>query len=248
LTVLGQNVRLNLAGDKAAISAFKTLQAGDIVSVSGLRQADGTIIATRVDQTANDDRILLRGTATAVTATNMRVGDLDIPIAQVPSAPGAQAPQTGAQVFAAGRMINGKFVPDVVSGTAPLAFDEAVTEVSLEAYAPKAAGSGDALVIDGVTVDGAALPAGTPINGRIVITGQVAGPNSITATSIGNVRTVVTINAARGSLRPAAIRPEGGRPERVAPRPNIDRPQAVKPETPSTTRPAIERPQGVPMV
>ena len=248
LTVLGQKVRLNMAGDKAAVAAFKTLQAGDIVSVSGLRQADGTIIATRVDQTSDDDRIMLRGTATAVTSASLRVGDLEIPTAQVPAAPGTPAPQTGAQVFAAGRIINGKFVPDVVSGTAPLAFDEGVTEVSLEAYAPKAAGSGDPLVIDGVTVNGAALPAGTPINGRIVITGQVAGPNSITATSIGNVRTVVTINAARGSLRPAAIRPEGGRPERVAPRPNIDRPQAVKPETPSTTRPTIERPQGVPMV
>ena len=247
LTVLGQNVRLNLAGDKTAIAAFKTLQAGDIVSVSGLRQADGTIIATRVDQTANDDRILLRGTATAVTATSMRVGDLDIPIAQVPSAPGAQPPQTGAQVFAAGRMINGKFVPDVVSGNTPLTFDEAVTAVSLEAYAPKAAENGGPLVIDGVTVNGAALPAGTSINGRIIVTGEIAGPNSIIATSIGNVRTVVTINNARGSLRPASIRPDSGRPERVAPRPDINRPQG-RPDTPAITRPVIERPQGVPSV
>ncbi len=244
LTVLGQKVRLNLAGDKAAIAAFKTLQAGDIVSVSGLRQADGTIIATRVDQTSDDDRILLRGTATAVSAASVHVGDLDIPVTQTA---GATAPQVGAQVFAAGRMINGKFVADVVSGTTPLSFDEAVTAVSLEAYAPKAAESGGPLTIDGVTVNGAALPAGTPANGRIIVTGAIAGPSAITATNIENVHTVVTINAARGSLRPAAIRPDGSRPERVAPRPSIDRPQG-RPDTPSVTRPVIDRPQGIPSV
>src|SRR2546421_488413 len=49
LVVLGQKIRLNLAGDKPAVDAFKTLQAGDVVSVSGLRLADGTVVATRVD-------------------------------------------------------------------------------------------------------------------------------------------------------------------------------------------------------
>ena len=42
MTVLGQRIKLNLGGDRAAISAFKTLQAGDAVSVSGLRLSDGT--------------------------------------------------------------------------------------------------------------------------------------------------------------------------------------------------------------
>ena len=245
LTVLGQKVRVNLAGDGAAIAAFKTLQAGDIVSVSGLRQGDGTIVATRVDQTDHDDRIILRGVATAVTSTTARIGDTEIPLAPLPA--GAAPLQAGARVFAAGRMINDRFVPDVVSDNAGLAFGDDVTSVSLEAYAPSAAGAGP-LVIDGISVGGAALPAGTAMNDRIIVTGQIAGPASITATNIATARTVVTINAARGSVRPASIRPEGGRPERVAPRPNIDRPQAVKPDVPAPSRPTIERPQGVPMV
>jgi len=245
LTVLGQKVRVNLAGDSAAITAFKTLQAGDIVSVSGLRQADGTIVATRVDQTDHDDRMIVRGVATAVTSTTVRIGDIEVPLAPLPA--GTPPLQSGARVFAAGRMLNGKFVPDVVSDNAALAFGDDVTSVSLEAYAPSGAGA-EPLVIDGINVGGAALPAGTAVNDRIIVTGQIAGPTSITATNIATARTVVTINAARGSVRPAAIRPEGGRPERVAPRPNIDRPQAVKPDVPATSRPTIERPQGVPMV
>ena len=241
LTVLGQRVRLNLAGDKAAMAAFRTLQAGDVVSVSGLRQADGLIIATRVDQTTDDDRIMLRGTAGAVTAASVRIGDFEIPLA-----PGATPPKTGDHVFAAGRMINGTFTPNAVIGGLPLGFGKEVTDVSLEAYASVAAGTPGPMVIDGVNVGGAALPAGTAVNDRIVVTGQIMGPNSITATSIGAVRTMVTINAARGSLRPVAIRPQGQRPERVAPRPGIERPQAVRPDTPATSRPGIERPQGVP--
>ncbi len=242
LTVLGQKVRLNLAGDKTAIAAFKTLAVGDVVGVSGLRQSDGVIVATRVDQSSDDDRTILRGQATAVTATSVRVGAFDIPLAA-----GATPPKLGETVVTSGRIINGAFVPDVVAGTGPLNFGEIVTDISLEAYAPKAAGSPGPLVIEGTTVGGAGLPAGTAVNDRIVVTGQVAGPDSITATSIANVHTVVTINAARGAVRPAAIRPDSARSERVAPpRPNIDRPQSVKPETPS--RPSIERPQGIPSV
>jgi len=122
-----------------------------------------------------------------------------------------------------------------------------VGDVSLEAYAPKAAGTQGPLSIEGVTVNGAALPPGTAVNDRIVVSGQVAGPGAITATGIANIRTMVTIHEARGSLRPAAMRPDAARPERVAPppRPPGDRPQSVRPEPPATTRPIIERPQGL---
>ena len=92
------------------------------------------------------------------------------------------------------------------------------------------------------------MPAGTALNDRIVVTGQIAGPDSVTATNIDGIRTVVTINAAEGSLRPAAIRPDTTRSERVAPRPNVERPRAVRPEPPARQRPAIERPTEVPMV
>lgn len=244
LTVLGQNVRLNLAGDKAAINAFKTLKAGDMVNVSGLRQADGTIVATRVDQKSDEDRILVRGPIVAVGASSVRVGEFNLPM------PGGTTamPKVGDRVIASGRMINDTFVPDVIGTTAPLPFDSDVSQVSVEAYAPKAAGTPGPLSIDGINVTGATLPPGTEMNSRIVVTGRIAGPNGLVATGIESVRTVVTVNAARGSMRPAAMRPDRSRPERVAPRPDIDRPQAIRPDTPATSRPTIERPQGAPMV
>jgi hypothetical protein len=248
MTVLGQKVKLNLAGDKAAIDAFRTLQANDMVSVSGLRLEDGTIVASRVDEQAKDDgRVLLRGLAT-VTGTSVRIGDLTV-TANADTV--VSQPMTGGQAFVSGRMINGQFVADVVSGAKALPFGTDVRDVSLEAYAPANASP---LSVQGIAVQGAALPAGTAAGDRIVVNGHIAGDNTVAATAITKVRTVVTINKANGSLRPAALRPETRqRPDRVAPpeKPPIDRPQSFeKPDVPKPVipeRPQIERPQDIPV-
>lgn len=242
MTVLGQTVRLNLAGDKTAMDAFRTLQAGDTVSVSGLRLADGTIIASRVDEQSDDDeRILLRGVASDVNTSSLKVGDLSI---SVNGGTTVAPPTDGAPVFVSGRMINGQFTADVISGYETLAFGRKVQDVSLEGYAPA---TQSPLKVQGVAIEGATLPAGTAAGDRLVVTGHLTGNGTIAATAITKVRTVVTINAANGSLRPAAMRPDvRQRPERVAPRPAIDRPQSLdipKPEVPE--RPQIERPQSV---
>jgi hypothetical protein len=245
MTVLGQSVRANLSGDKAAIESFKTLTVGDMVSVSGLRQADGTIVATRIDQQPDDGRIIVRGIAREVTAGALKVGGLTVPLSKETTV----APvKDGGRVFVSGRLINDIFVADVVVGAAPLPFGADVKDVSIEAYAPQHA-PGTALSIEGIAVDGAALPPGTAEGDRIVITGQITGADRISATAIDKIRTFVTILKAKGSLRPAAIRPDNtGRPERMAPprpertpeRPNIERPNRERPER--------ERPDAVPMV
>ncbi len=233
MTVLGQKVKLNLGGDAAAVEAFKTLQKGDMVSISGLRQADGTVVATRVDQRRNDGRIVVRGDVTSVTATSVRIGDLDIPMG---TATIMTLPQTGGRVYASGRMINGQFVADVIGGLPVQPFGADVTDVSLEGYAPPA---GQPLKLNGMTVDGASLPAGVTPNDRIVVMGHVDVNGHVDATSITKGRTVVSLLQARGSKRPMWERVE--RPERVRPPERPERPeQAVKPEKPE--RPVIERP------
>ena len=110
------------------------------------------------------------------------------------------------------------------------------------------------LSIQGFAIQGATLPAGTVAGDRIVVTGHLAGDNTVAATAITKVRTVVTINKANGSLRPASMRPETRqRPDRVAPpeKPPIDRPQSFeKPDVPKPVvpeRPQIERPQDIPI-
>jgi len=246
LTVLGQMVRTNMAGDKAAIDSFKTLTLGDMVSVSGLRQADGTIIATRLDQQPDDGRIIVRGIARNVTDAAITVGALNVPLSRETT---VSPVKDGSRVFVSGRMINGAFVADVVVGSAPLPFGEGVKDVSIEAYAPKTA-PGAGLSIEGIAVTGAGLPAGTVEGDRLVITGRIGGAEAITATGIDKVRTFVTILKAKGSLRPASIRPDNAnRPERIAPprppeRPNIERPNIERPnpERPEITRPERERP------
>lgn len=239
MTVLGQKVRINLAGDAAAIESFKTLTKGDVVSISGLRQADGTVIATRVDQRPDDGRLIVRGLAT-VSGGSIKVGGLEFPVDQQST---VSPVKDGGRVFVSGRMINGKFMPDVVIGSPALPFDKGVKDVSLEAYVP--GGTGQTLMIEGVAVDGAALPAGTGAGDRIIVTGRVSGADRIAASNISKIRTVITILRARGSMRPAAVRPmNGDRPER------IQRPAAPPDrERPQRERPQIERPsESFPMV
>lgn len=239
MTVLGQRVRLNLGGDKAAADAFKTLQAGDVVSVSGQRLADGTIIATRVDQKHDDGRVVVRGDVNGLTATNVRIGELDVALSPDTT---VSTPKAGGRVFVSGRMINGQFAPDVINGGAALPFGANVADVSLEAYAPANAGSTAPLNIHGVNITGAALPPGTVTNDRVIITGKVDGPDKVTAAAIAKVRTLVTVLQAQGSARPAAVRPDVSRFERVSPPPppRPERPQSVTP--PVIERPIIERP------
>jgi len=150
-------------------------------------------------------------------------------------------------VFVSGRMVDGKFVADVVVGSAPLPFGDNVNDVSIEAYLPNTATT--PLTIEGMNIEGATLPADAQGGDRLVITGRISGANSIATTNIEKIRTFVTILRARGSLRPAQVRPDNNRrPERmVAPpreRPNVERPDV--PEKP--TRPDREKPEGIPMV
>ena len=236
MTVLGQNVRLNLAGDKAAMSSFRTLRAGDQVSVSGLRLSDGTIFASRVDQHGHDDRLLVRAETATVTGDRLRIGTLDVALAPDVT---ISKPTQGGRAFVSGRMLNGVFVPDVITGGIGLPFADKVGDVSLEGYAPK---SGTPLAVQGATVNGG-VPPSIAADDHIVVTGEISPNGTVNATNIAKVRTVVTTMKAQGSQRPANMRPDATRPERVVPtRP--ERPEAVmKPEVPQLPeRPPIERP------
>jgi hypothetical protein len=232
MTILGQKVRLHLGGDKAAIESFKTLQKDDVVSVSGLRLADGTIIATRVDQRRPDGRTVVRGEAASVTGTSLRIGDLDVALRDAVT---TSPPTAGGRVFVSGRMLNGAFVADVVAASA--SFGDDVKEVSLEAYVSPEALKGGTWTVNGLTVMGASLPVGTSVNDRVVVTGRIGPDKKISATSVTKIKTVVSLMQARGTMRPAWVRPETGRAERVRP---PERPQAP----PRPERPQIERPQG----
>jgi hypothetical protein len=181
--------------------------------------------------------MLVRGEARAVSADHMRVGGLDVPLA---SDTAITKLHTGDRVLVSGRMINGSFVPDVITGGNGLPFQGPVADVSLEGYAPA---KGDALKLDGMTLQGGSLPPGVTENDRIVVTGRVSAPDQITASAITKIRTVVTIMRARGAQRPAAVRPETNRPDRVMPERVVPERPEGRPEGPPE-RPPIEHPTG----
>lgn len=79
LTVSGQRVQLSekthFAVDKAESN---TIQKGSFVRVSGLRQADGDIVASRIERFTSRNTVHLRGAATHVTAQGFTIGGMKI--------------------------------------------------------------------------------------------------------------------------------------------------------------------------
>ena len=236
LVVLGQTVRVNLAGDDNQKTAFAALKVGDLVRVSGLRMEDGVIIASRLDQTDDDGRVLVRGPVATATTNAVTIGDLTIDLS---SADLSETLEAGNRAFVAGRMLADTFSADVVVAKAGLPFDERVTEVYLEGYVPSDANTG--LSVQGVPVTGIDLPADIKPGDRVVVTGQVSVEGVIAAREISQVRTVITVLRPSKMMRPSRIRPTTiQRPERIErPRP-VDRPTV--PERPQRERPGDFRP------
>lgn len=237
LVILGQTVRVNLAGDGGQKSAFSSLKVGDMVRVSGLRMESGVIVASRLDQTDDDGRVLIRGSVASASATQIQIGDLTIDLA---SAALAESLETGNRAFVAGRMLGESFAADVLVAKKALPFDERVTEVYLEGYVPSDTRSD--LSVQGVPVIGLELPDDVKPGDRVVVSGRVGANGTIAAQEIDRVRTVITVLRPTQMMRPARLRPPPiDRPERIErPRP-VERPNAIERprERPGSYRPPM---------
>jgi len=76
--VLGQTVRVQ--------SSDRLPDAGEWVKVSGLRDADGGVVATRIDSTLSSDRALVRGVVRADGGGALALGRLRLPVARTSEA------------------------------------------------------------------------------------------------------------------------------------------------------------------
>jgi len=244
LVVLGQTVRVNLAGDKKQKAAFAALNVGDVVRVSGLRLEDGVIIASRLDQSNEDSRMLIRGPVSSMLDGSITIGSLDI---NLEGAALADTLAAGGRAFVSGRMFDNTFAADVVIAKDALPFGNTVSHVSLEGYVPKAA---DPLLdIQGVPVSGIELPSDVKAGDRIIITGQISASGGIIVREIERARTVITVLRPSQIMRPSQMRPATiERPERIERPTTVERPRV--PERPTTVerprvpeRPRRERPQ-----
>lgn len=238
LVVLGQTVRVNLAGDKNQKSGFSSLKVGDMVRVSGLRMDDGLIIASRLDQTDDDGRVLVRGPLTVAANGAVSIGDLSIDLS---SAALAETLANGTKAFVAGRMLDEMFTADVAISKQGLPFGDSVTDVYLEGYVPQ--DSGTDLTVQGVPVTGLSVPSNIKPGDRVVVTGQVGADGSIAAREIKQVRTVITVLRPAQLMRPARVRPTPiDRPQRIERVRPVERPDVVIPERPQRERPGDFRP------
>ncbi|MDG2242769.1 MAG: DUF5666 domain-containing protein [Rhodospirillaceae bacterium] len=236
LVVLGQTVRVNLAGDKSQKTAFVALNVGDLVRVSGLRMDDGMIVASRLDQTDDDGRVLVRGPVTTADNNAVTIGGLTVNLS---SAALAEPLEAGNRAFVAGRMLADTFSADVVVARPGLPFDERVTEVYLEGYVPSDATV--SLSIQGAPVTGLGLQEDIKPGDRVVVTGRVGVDGVIAAREINHVRTVITVLRPSRMVRPARIRPTTiQRPERMERQRPVERPTV--PERPQRERPGDFRP------
>ncbi len=232
LVVLGQTVRVNLAGDGNKQMAFAALKVGDMVRVSGLRLEDGMIVASRLDQTDEDGRVLLRGPVSSASADTVTIGGLTVDLSDAALADDVSA---GERAFIAGRMLDDAFTAVVVVAKPALPFDNTVSDVSIEGYVPQE--SGATISVQGVPVVGLDLPDYVKPGDRVVVTGRIGANGQVFAQEIERVRTVITVLRPTELMRPQQLRPATiERPERIERQRPIKRP--VTPERPRT----IERP------
>ena len=130
-----------VAGQRVAIGTgtdgLRTVHPGDWVAVSGLRQPDGTITASRIDQ-QTPGPVLVRGPATP-SAGGWRIGDLPVrPPAGISVAPGQS-------ITARGTIVDGTLAaatarPDVLASDPAAFFGGQVRRMVIEGYVSAADG------------------------------------------------------------------------------------------------------------
>jgi hypothetical protein len=131
---------LRVAGQRVAASGDtwgeRAPRPGEWVAVSGLRRADGVIVATRIDRRAPGGLVTVHGLLLAGPDGTLRIGDLEVrPAAGIPvAAPGQYATAFG-RYRDGGVLLAEDVAPDVLAENPAAYFGGSVGVVIVEAYA-----------------------------------------------------------------------------------------------------------------
>ncbi|HEX6827783.1 MAG TPA: DUF5666 domain-containing protein [Burkholderiales bacterium] len=245
LQVLGQSVRV-LSSTVGAESAA-ALRPGEAVRVSGLRLANGEIVASRIDRAPREIEASLRGRVTEVAGERLSVQGVEIvPAGGVPRdiAPGREVAVSGK--WDGARLVAGKL--DLVPA-AP--FDGRVGRLTLQGFVAEA-GAGRTLRVgdtDIVLGDRAVFSGGTAADVKqdraVIVSGRLTGDGKLNAEEVRVLTGIMPRGGPRAELGPVGKGDSGrgdkggveDRPERVE-RP--ERPEKVeRPERPER----VERPE-----
>jgi hypothetical protein len=215
---------LVVAGQRVAIGAgtdgLQTVHPGDWIAVSGLRQPDGVIAASRIDQ-RTPGTVLVRGPAMP-NAGGWQIGDLSV------RPPNGTSVAPGESITARGTIVNGTLSvttasPDVLSSDPAAFFGSHVERMVIESYVSAADGHvrlGRGLLA--TTAPGITVPAGAH---RAIVELERGADGGFIATHLRGAGRPIAPHRApfapkrHGSLGPHRAGPHAFRPTYYRPHP-----------------------------
>jgi hypothetical protein len=185
LVVLGQTVRVTaqtLIADVTGIKTFDFLQTGALVRVSGLRLANGDIVASRIETALSLPQASVLGPVTQSDANGFSIYGLRVAYADVTGA----STETSGEVMVSGRLDGATLRPERIALAPSLDFTQQVDRLVLEGYIGSRSDS--AISVGGVSVSLSASPlvgggvaANLQIDQRVQIIGRLMADHSMVA-------------------------------------------------------------------
>jgi hypothetical protein len=217
LVVAGQRVAIDSRTQAPQGKAvLQTVHPGDWVAVSGLREPDGVIAASRIDQ-RTPGPVLVRGTAVPA-AGGWRIGELSV------QPPNGTSVASDASITARGNLVDGRLSvttvdPDVLSSNPAAFFGSHVQRMVIESYVSAADGhvrlGRDLLAAPG---PGVIVRAGAH---RAIVQLERGAHGDFVATRLRGAAPLARDR--HGSLGPPHMAPAPFAPPRFQPRPWQDR-------------------------
>ncbi len=222
LRILGQTLRL-------PEEAMRSIHIGDRLLVSGNRQPDGEIVATRVARLRGGGGERITGPVGGLSENGFHIGEQEI---RVPA--GARPPRAGVEVQVRGRLSRGVLLADTVRVDPATAFVRPIRTLNLQGYVREA--SGHALNVDGIAMtwlpgvfDGEAGAPPEP-GSRIQVSARMAPDGRIVAE---RVYPETPARPVGGGIHPSS---PGDKPMQpgiepfMVPHPDFQRPEIMRPE------------------
>jgi len=196
ISVLGQEIVLAPGARLAGTVSDRALNVGDHAQVSGLRRADGVIVASRIDGVSRIDGPGLKGPVTRVEGGYVVVHGTRIDISRVP---GAERITAGKEIQARGDWDGGTLHAREVAVQPSVPFADRVEQLELQGYIQRDTENG-ALRLSGLNVE---VSAATRIEGgdradlgddrHVLISGRVGDGDRVHADLIQFRREMVEL-------------------------------------------------------
>ncbi len=198
IRVLGQTVAAGqslVAASRPGAGSLNDLAVGDMVDVSGLRQADAAIVASRIEKAATGGRVWLRGRVESADTNGFTLNGVRI---DQRAADGAPRPVVGEEAAVLGAYSAGKFRPAKIIRLPKAPFAGRVSYLSIEGFVRDRNGNG---FVGGVNI-GDAKAAKLRAGDRVVVDGKIGEGGRFIPTGVRPSQFDHAIPRQRGQVNP----------------------------------------------